>query len=46
MSNRPEYVCVWLGATKMGARTALINHNLKTDVGDASPRSARDHSAR
>lgn len=31
MENRPEYVCVWLGLSKIGVITALVNNNL---VGD------------
>lgn len=29
MHNRPEYACVWLGLSKIGVITALINTNLK-----------------
>ncbi|XP_039279544.1 long-chain fatty acid transport protein 4 isoform X1 [Nilaparvata lugens] len=29
MGNRPEYVCIWLGLSKIGVITALINTNLK-----------------
>lgn len=29
MSNRPEYVCVWLGLSQLGVVTALINTNLR-----------------
>ncbi|KAG8230143.1 hypothetical protein J437_LFUL010394 [Ladona fulva] len=29
MENRPEYVCIWLGLSKIGVITALINHNLR-----------------
>jgi fatty-acyl-CoA synthase len=28
MPNRPEYVCIWTAATKVGCITALINSNL------------------
>jgi len=28
MPNRPEYICVWTGGTKIGCITALINSNL------------------
>ena len=28
MPNRPEYICVWTGGTKLGCITALINSNL------------------
>ncbi|BES89461.1 AMP-Hypothetical protein enzyme [Nesidiocoris tenuis] len=29
MSNRPEFVCTWLGLAKLGIVTALINTNLR-----------------
>ncbi|XP_076224108.1 long-chain fatty acid transport protein 4 isoform X2 [Nomia melanderi] len=29
MSNRPEYVAIWLGLAKLGVVTALINTNLR-----------------
>ncbi|XP_065211613.1 long-chain fatty acid transport protein 1-like [Planococcus citri] len=29
MNNKPEFVCIWLGLSKIGAVTALINHNLR-----------------
>lgn len=29
MENRPEYVCFWLGLSKIGAVAALINFNLR-----------------
>lgn len=28
MESRPEYVCFWLGLSKIGVITALINNNL------------------
>ena len=28
MENRPEYVAVWFGLSKIGVITGLINHNL------------------
>ncbi|MEM7766011.1 MAG: long-chain-acyl-CoA synthetase [Pseudomonadota bacterium] len=28
MENRPEYVAIWFGLSKVGVVTALINHNL------------------
>jgi solute carrier family 27 fatty acid transporter 1/4 len=31
MENRPEFVCIWLGLSKVGVITALINTNLKND---------------
>jgi acyl-CoA synthetase (AMP-forming)/AMP-acid ligase II len=31
MENKPEYVGVWLGLSKLGVVTALINTNLKHD---------------
>lgn len=30
MDNKPEYVGLWLGLSKMGVITALINTNLKS----------------
>jgi len=29
MENRPEFVGIWLGLSKIGVVTALINYNLK-----------------
>lgn len=29
MENRPEFVCIWLGMSKVGIVTALINYNLR-----------------
>ncbi|KDQ86778.1 hypothetical protein L798_06497 [Zootermopsis nevadensis] len=29
MESRPEYVCIWLGLSKIGVATALINSNLR-----------------
>jgi len=29
MENRPEYVCMWLGLSKLGVVPALINYNLR-----------------
>ncbi|KAL1123801.1 hypothetical protein AAG570_001572 [Ranatra chinensis] len=29
MENRAEFVCIWLGLSKIGAVTALINYNLR-----------------
>lgn len=29
MENRPEFVGIWLGMSKVGIVTALINYNLK-----------------
>jgi len=29
MESKPEYVCIWLGLSKIGAVTALINSNLR-----------------
>lgn len=31
MSNRPEFVCTWLGLSKIGVIPALINYNLKDE---------------
>lgn len=30
MTNRPEYVCIWLGLGKLGVVSALINTNLRS----------------
>jgi acyl-coenzyme A synthetase/AMP-(fatty) acid ligase len=30
MENRPEYATIWLGLSKLGVITALINSNLKS----------------
>uniref|UniRef100_A0A0K8U315 Long-chain-fatty-acid--CoA ligase n=1 Tax=Bactrocera latifrons TaxID=174628 RepID=A0A0K8U315_BACLA len=32
METRPEYVCLWLGLSKIGVVTALINSNLRRDT--------------
>jgi solute carrier family 27 fatty acid transporter 1/4 len=29
MESKPEYVCMWLGLSKIGVVTALINSNLR-----------------
>jgi solute carrier family 27 fatty acid transporter 1/4 len=29
MESKPEYVCIWLGLSKIGGVTALINSNLR-----------------
>ncbi|KAK4297268.1 hypothetical protein Pmani_030309 [Petrolisthes manimaculis] len=31
MENRVEYICMWLGLTKLGAVPALVNFNLRED---------------
>ncbi|XP_057302063.1 long-chain fatty acid transport protein 1-like isoform X2 [Hydractinia symbiolongicarpus] len=31
MENRPEYVAFWLGLSKLGVITSLVNYNLKRD---------------
>lgn len=31
MENKPEYVGLWLGLSKIGAISALVNTNLKGD---------------
>ena len=31
MESSPEYVCLWLGLSKIGVITALINFNLRLD---------------
>ena len=32
MHNRPEYLAIWLGITRMGCVVALLNTNLKGEV--------------
>lgn len=32
MENRPDYVAVWFGLSKVGVVSALINHNLEGDA--------------
>lgn len=32
MESRPEYVCIWLGLSKIGVCTALINYNLRNQT--------------
>lgn len=32
MENRPEYPCIWLGLSKIGVITALINTNLRKET--------------
>lgn len=32
MENRPEYMSIWMGASKVGVKSALINTNLKLDT--------------
>lgn len=44
MESRPEYVCIWLGLSKIGVITALINFNLREKpllhcIAAAKPRS-------
>jgi solute carrier family 27 fatty acid transporter 1/4 len=29
MESKPDYVCIWLGLSKIGVVTALINSNLR-----------------
>lgn len=29
LDNRPEYVAIWLGLSKVGIVTALVNYNLR-----------------
>jgi solute carrier family 27 fatty acid transporter 1/4 len=29
MESKPEYVCIWLGLSKIGVVTALVNSNLR-----------------
>ena len=31
MENRPEFVCLWLGLSKIGVIAALINFNLRNE---------------
>lgn len=32
MESKPEYACVWLGLSKLGVVTALINTNLRKET--------------
>lgn len=32
MESRPEYVCIWLGLSKIGVIVALINNNLQAET--------------
>lgn len=32
MESCPEYVCIWLGLSKIGVITALINNNLRAET--------------
>jgi len=32
MESCPEYVCIWLGLSKIGVIVALINNNLRADT--------------
>jgi len=32
MENRPEYICIWLGLSKIGVIPALINYNLRLNA--------------
>lgn len=32
METRPEYSCIWMGLSKIGVVTALINSNLRKDT--------------
>lgn len=32
MENRPEYIAIWYGLSKIGVSTGLINHNLNDDA--------------
>lgn len=32
MESCPEYVCIWLGLSKIGVTVALINNNLRADA--------------
>lgn len=32
MENKPEYACFWLGLSKIGVITALVNNNLRKEV--------------
>lgn len=31
MENRPEFICIWLGLSKIGVIIPLINSNLKQE---------------
>ncbi|ODM93551.1 Long-chain fatty acid transport protein 4 [Orchesella cincta] len=39
MENRPEFMCIWLGLSKIGVITALINTNLRLQSLDQSMKS-------
>lgn len=32
MESCPEYVCIWLGLSKIGVIVALINNNLRAET--------------
>lgn len=32
MENRPQFPCIWLGLSKIGCITALINTNLRSQA--------------
>jgi solute carrier family 27 fatty acid transporter 1/4 len=32
MENKPEYVCIWLGLSKIGVVSGFINTNLRSDA--------------
>jgi len=32
MESCPEYVCIWLGLSKIGVIVALINNNLRSEA--------------
>jgi len=32
MESCPEYVCIWLGLSKIGVISALINNNLQAET--------------
>lgn len=41
MENKPEYACFWLGLSKIGVITALVNNNLRKEVLIHSIRTAK-----
>lgn len=41
MNNRPEFICIWLGLSKVGIITAFINNNLRQKALEHSITSAK-----
>ncbi|KAK3088224.1 hypothetical protein FSP39_016340 [Pinctada imbricata] len=40
MENRPEYICLWLGLSKIGVVAALVNYNLRNQALEHSIKAA------